>query len=245
MSQTGAHGHWELTGGLPASGHLFRTIAGQSAELLPESRQTEAWRKWLDALRSQGYTKKVPPNKVSWHQAKIDAEAHEFDEPPADCVSQRFTGVFRASADFCLVRSLVESSVPPGATRNDAGSVELRSRRRFSRPINGGPAEPTTEPFQSITLPTNLSRGSSSWRPIRRFRSEPGRKRVDAYTESWSCSEASISTATDPADLSKWKKGLLPNESIRKAHRRGSQKNERPTPPVRTTLKFGVSFPKS
>jgi hypothetical protein len=48
------------------------------------------------------------------------------------------------------------------------------------------------------------------------FSSEPERNAaVTAYTTRWSCSEASLArTATvDPADLSKWKKGLLPATS--------------------------------
>ena len=56
---------------------------------------------------------------------------------------------------------------------------------------------------------------------------------VAAYTKSWHCSEAALARTAkvDPADLSKWKKDLLPAESDKKARiERALQNNEAPTP---------------
>jgi hypothetical protein len=70
------------------------------------------------------------------------------------------------------------------------------------------------------------------------FASEPGRDRaVAAYVERWTtdqqaCSEASLARTAnvDPADLSKWKKGLLPLESGKKTRIEEALRNN--TPPI-------------
>jgi hypothetical protein len=71
------------------------------------------------------------------------------------------------------------------------------------------------------------------------FSSEEGRNKAVAdyikywTTERWNCSEASLarSANVNPADLSKWKKGLLPAESdkIRRIEK-VLRNNQRPTP---------------
>ena len=56
---------------------------------------------------------------------------------------------------------------------------------------------------------------------------------IVAYTKSWQCSEAALARTArvDPADLSKWKKGLLPVESDKKARiEKALKNNEAPTP---------------
>jgi hypothetical protein len=72
------------------------------------------------------------------------------------------------------------------------------------------------------------------------FGSEAGRKNsLTTYTmrwttDSWTCTEASLARTArvDPADLSKWKKGLLPAGSEKKRRIEDTLKNnERPTPP--------------
>jgi hypothetical protein len=66
------------------------------------------------------------------------------------------------------------------------------------------------------------------------FASEAARTSALAdYIERWNCSEAALArTATvDPADLSKWKKALLPAGSDKKARIENALRNdERPTP---------------
>jgi hypothetical protein len=71
------------------------------------------------------------------------------------------------------------------------------------------------------------------------FNSEAGRNRaVENYTkhwttEEWTCSEASLarSATVDPADLSKWKKGLLPADSDKVSRiEKALRNNQRPTP---------------
>jgi hypothetical protein len=67
------------------------------------------------------------------------------------------------------------------------------------------------------------------------FDTEAGRiNAIAVYVQGWAdCSEASLArTATvDPADLSKWKKGLLPEESDKKARiEKALKKNDPPTP---------------
>ena len=72
------------------------------------------------------------------------------------------------------------------------------------------------------------------------FATQEGRaKAVDDYVQRWStespCSEASLArTATvDRADLSKWKKGALPEGSDKKQRiERVLKNNEPPTPPT-------------
>jgi hypothetical protein len=73
------------------------------------------------------------------------------------------------------------------------------------------------------------------------FRSEAGRtKAIGAYvghwtTDSWICTEASLgrTARVHPADLSKWKRGLLPAGSDKKRRIEEALKNnEPPTPPA-------------
>jgi hypothetical protein len=59
---------------------------------------------------------------------------------------------------------------------------------------------------------------------------------VAAYTKSWQCSDAALARTArvDPADLSKWKKDLLPVESDKKARiEKALKNNEAPTPPAK------------
>lgn len=72
------------------------------------------------------------------------------------------------------------------------------------------------------------------------YASEPGRRNaIGAYIKHWTsdsetCSEASLARTArvDPADLSKWKKGLLPASSHKKARIEEALKNNKPpTPP--------------
>jgi hypothetical protein len=71
----------------------------------------------------------------------------------------------------------------------------------------------------------------------RDFTSEAQRiEALAAYTESGQCSEAALARTArvNPADLSKWKKGLLPVESVKEARIEKALKNhEAPTPPVK------------
>ena len=66
------------------------------------------------------------------------------------------------------------------------------------------------------------------------FSSEAGRNdALMSYTVHWTCSEASLARTArvDPADLSKWKRGNLPNESDKKNRIESAiEKNERPSP---------------
>lgn len=67
-----------------------------------------------------------------------------------------------------------------------------------------------------------------------------GAQRIDAvaaYTKSWKCSAAALARTArvDPADLSKWKKGSLPEGSDKKARiEKALKNNEAPTLPVKS-----------
>jgi hypothetical protein len=69
------------------------------------------------------------------------------------------------------------------------------------------------------------------------FTSDAGRNTALAtYTKHWACSQAGLARTArvHPADLSKWKKGLLPAESDKKARIENALKNnDTPTPPPR------------
>jgi hypothetical protein len=67
------------------------------------------------------------------------------------------------------------------------------------------------------------------------FDSEMGRNSaVAAYCESWTCSEASLARTArvNPADLSKWKKGLLPGASDKLTRIEKALKNNQPPTPI-------------
>lgn len=101
---------------------------------------------------------------------------------------------------------------------------------------------PFTELVKSAAQPPESSEPASppsapSARPMKDlddFASEAARTSALAdYIERWNCSEAALArTATvDPADLSKWKKALLPAGSDKKARIENALRNdERPTP---------------
>jgi hypothetical protein len=128
-------GKWIFSGGLPASQQLFRALAGRAAAHLPGLSNNEPWRLWLDALRSEGYARKMRPKIVPWRQFKLAAEAapplppgHEYEE---------IESVFKSSADFCLVHSLAEVrhlSSPRAAndTRGDSAQVGADGPRKVS-----------------------------------------------------------------------------------------------------------------
>jgi len=66
---------------------------------------------------------------------------------------------------------------------------------------------------------------------------------VAAYTKSWKCSEAALARTArvDPADLSKWKKDLLPVESDKKARiEKALRNNEGPTRLVKRSRDYQV-----
>jgi hypothetical protein len=98
----------------------------------------------------------------------------------------------------------------------------------------GAPIEPT--------ISGDAAEQETSLLPDNRFdfASGTGRnKAVDLYTVSWKCPEASLARTAlvHPADLSKWKKGLLPAESDKKARiEKSLTNNAAPTPaPRRST----------
>ena len=101
---------------------------------------------------------------------------------------------------------------------------------------------PFTELVQSAAQPPESSEPASppsapSARPMKDldgFASESARTSALAdYVERWTCSEAALARTAnvDPADLSKWKKALLPAGSDKKARIENALRNdERPTP---------------
>jgi hypothetical protein len=84
---------------------------------------------------------------------------------------------------------------------------------------------------QSPVIPARSGNGQESESPLSCPEIEPSadalysdsdaarQQAVTAYTQAWSCSEASLArtAVVNPADLSKWKKGSLPLESDKKA----------------------------
>jgi hypothetical protein len=104
------HGQWIFRGGLPGSQHLFKEIARRAASRLPNPSGIELWRLWLDLMRTEGYTRRIVPRTVSWHEFQEAAEASENPPLPPGFEDEEIDNIFKSSADFCLVRSLAEAS---------------------------------------------------------------------------------------------------------------------------------------
>jgi hypothetical protein len=124
------------------------------------------------------------------------------------------------------------ASQEPGQSQ-DTGAAPETSDRAAQRAIDAAPAAP---------VPSTHSTTTAKVRDDFDFTSEAGRnKAVADYTKrwttgQWTCSEASLArtAVVDKADLSKWKKGLLPPESDKKARIETALKNnDPPTPPAR------------
>ena len=99
---------WIFRGGLPASQHLYKEIARRAAGRMGHSDNVEPWLKLLDLMQAEGYARNEQPRRVSWHRAKAGLESGEYVPVPAGSKNEVIEHVFKASADFCFVRSLAE-----------------------------------------------------------------------------------------------------------------------------------------
>jgi len=118
-----------------------------------------------------------------------------------------------------------------------SGSCANRSPRTqaFSNLAENPPDKdnfPATEP--SISTEVASSAPSDECRD---FTTEAQRiDAIAAYSKHWQCSAAALARTAraDPADLSKWKKGLLPVASEKKVRlEKALKNNEAPTPPAK------------
>ncbi|MGA2436011.1 MAG: hypothetical protein ABSG25_12060 [Bryobacteraceae bacterium] len=218
-------GQWSLEGGLPASQDLFRVIAGRAAGRLPIPSDAEPWRLWLDRMRAEGYATEMPA---------LGKSGQTLGPYPQGFEDRHIEHVFKASADFCLVRSLAEASgpSPSQAIEGGGGQSALQGGDGSIGPSSGERAEinvppcPAGEksstpiadaPHHSLDLASEVARNSA----------------VAAYKKHWVCSEAGLARTArvDPADLSKWKKGLLTAASDKRTRIENALKNnDQPTP---------------
>jgi hypothetical protein len=143
----------------------------------------------------------------------------------------------------------------PGKALDSAG-VELQHSEYAPEANSATPEEPMAlldlkvpRRFDEVRDQNNPAKDNSAESPAvesgLNFTSEAGRnKAVLDYTkhwttEEWTCSEASLarSANVDPADLSKWKKALLPIESDKKRRiEKTIRDNQRPTPAPKKPL---------
>jgi hypothetical protein len=140
-----------------------------------------------------------------------------------------------------------------GLFRAEAGEWEARLLETPSREMPAVPASvatdhPETQAFSKLSenfpaTEAGVSTQAANSAPsdeCRDFISDP--QRIDAivaYTNSWQCSEAALARTArvDPADLSKWKKGLLPVGSDKKARiEKALRNNEAPIPSAKRSL---------
>jgi hypothetical protein len=130
---------WLFRGGLPASQHLYKEIASRAAGRLGHSDNLEPWLQLLNLMRAEGYARKEPSRRASWHRAKTRLESGEYVPVPAGSKNEVIEHVFKASADFCFVRSLAESK--PAVT--GAGVQNQQSEPIGKRlPVEALPVQP-------------------------------------------------------------------------------------------------------
>jgi hypothetical protein len=118
----------------------------------------------------------------------------------------------------------------PAKNESDPNEPVLRRRTESAQDqMDRSPrpqGDPATKVGDSATAPADA--------PSSAFNSAAERcEAIAAYTRRWGCSEAALarSAVVDPADLSKWKKGLLPAQSDKKRRIEAVLKNnEQPTP---------------
>ena len=120
----------------------------------------------------------------------------------------------------------------------DATLLEAPSREMPATPASASIDHPGPKAFSPLGASVSTEAASSAPAEERRhFASEAQRiDAVAAHTKSWQCSAAALARTArvDPADLSKWKKGLLPVESDKKARiEKALRNNEEPTPPAK------------
>ena len=228
-------GNWTLESRSPGSQHLFRVIAARAASRLQDPSETESWQLWLDRLRAENYARKVEPRRLTMQQIRNLGRLGEILDPvPPGYENQHIPQVFKASADFCFVRSL-QTDAP------SASQVATKPGLESGAPVGNGstvrsPGEAKTEVSSTLVIgaervPVTVESsgvGHQLANPSPDFTSEEKRNRaMAAYTVAWDCSEASLArTATvDPADLSKWKKGSLPGGSDKKARIENALRN--------------------
>ena len=99
--------------------------------------------------------------RVLWHQAKTRLESGKLTPLPPGFHNESIEHVFKATADFCLVRSLAESRPP--VTRADVQNEQSQSERFGNglsahpsplQPAGGGPSpilHPPVEPASAET----------------------------------------------------------------------------------------------
>lgn len=247
FAQRPPRGQWTFSGGLPASQHLFKEVTRRAAQRAPNSSDAEPWQRWLDVMRSEGYSRKLLPRRVSMHEFRVAVESGEYAPLPPGFESQQIEHVFKSSADFCYVRSLAEATTPkPSRVSDDmAGKLEAStasasmSSSHDRKPEIGPSPCPDPEIERVRSLADSSIPGADGHCHALDFTSEAGRNRaLDLYTNSWKCSEASLArtASVDPADLSKWKRDRLPPDSDKKARiERALQENDPPTRPDRRT----------
>jgi hypothetical protein len=123
---------WRLEGGSPAAQDLFRVIAGRAAGRLPNPSSAEPWRLWLDSLRAEGYAPEIPARRVfAQGVTTYGASGEIFGSYPEGFEDRHIEHVFKASADFCFVRSCAEAATP-----NPAAS--------------GTPETPANDPYRGV-----------------------------------------------------------------------------------------------
>jgi hypothetical protein len=241
-------GRWTLEGGSSGSQHLFRVIAGRAATRLSNPSDAEPWRLWLDRLRAEGYTRELPPDRVpTQHIRNLGGSGKILVPVPPGFEDQQIEHVFKASADFCFAHPLAEVTPPLTQPTHETGGESGVSGA-------DGPISRSTHEGTEIAVSPRPDAGEAHVRAIEES-SIPGASQPDgsldfasevqrnsalaAYTKHWNCPEAALARTSkvDPADLSRWKKGVLPAESDKRARIEKALKNNEPPTPAATRSK--------
>jgi hypothetical protein len=182
LTQSPPCGKWTLDGGLPSSQHLFREIARKAFGRLHNPSSIESWRLWLDLLRTEGYTRKIVPKIVPWRQFKATAKSSENLPLPQRFENEQIEGLFKSSADFCLVRSV-------------SGSAAVEFPEVQNPPSSAQSAEDGLGPNPRVATDATAPTGEqlSAQENFLGFASETERNAaIASYTMRWNCSEASL-----------------------------------------------------
>ena len=158
-------GLWALERGSPLSQDLFRVIAGRGASRLPNLSEVEPWRLWLDGMRAEGYAPEMPARSKS---------GQILGPYPQGFEDRHIEHVFKASADFCYVRSLAETALLPVTLETpDPGYPVRLAANLFQESAADAAADPPrlspdtpvgrpklpTEALQNITDAEKAARG--------------------------------------------------------------------------------------
>jgi hypothetical protein len=122
----------------------------------------------------------------------------------------------------------------------EAPSPEIREAPAYlptdhpeSRAFSQNPSAKDNRPAAGVSISADAASLASSEECVNCTSAAQRRDALTAYTTSWQCSEAALARTArvDPADLTKWKKNLLPVESGKKARiEKVLKDNEAPAP---------------